>query len=351
MPLHVLYGSDEFRASEALRELRASLDEDGSLATNTTTVPGRGLSPNDLIQHASALPFLAPARLVIVEGLLTAVGARKGVVDTWQPFLDFLPQMPETNHIVLREPPPKKNDYGRDSALKGPLLNALKQRPNVTVTEFTELKAYGSRGTPSPVAQWLQDRAVRNGISIEPRAIEALAELMGSDLRAGANELEKLWVYTDGQTITADVVRLLTPQAREERIYDLVDAVVEGQAPRALGLLRDMLTRETETPGRVQSSITRQLRALVRATELLEDRCSQEDIASATGVRGYPLTKLMRQARSTNRPAVEAGLRAAEAADHSVKTGRLQSDKPDVLALELLVVQLTTLLAPRRTRR
>ncbi len=64
-----------------------------------------------------------------------------------------------------------------------------------------------------------------------------------------------------------------------------------------------------------------------------------------TKQRGFPLTKLMRQARATTRGAAESAMRAAEAADHAVKTGRLT----DELALELLVVQLAAL-APRHAR-
>jgi DNA polymerase-3 subunit delta len=342
--LHVLYGEDEFRASEALAALKQAIDTDGSLVTNTSTLAGRGLTPQVLIQHASALPFLAPARLVVVEGLLTAVGGRRGTVEAWQPFLDFLPHMPETNHVVLLEPPPKRDARGEGMG-RSALLNALKQRPNVTVTEFKALRSW-SRGGPSEVAQWLQDRAVRRGIAIEPRALQALADLVGANLRMLASELEKLAVYAGGRAITEQDVRLLTPEAREEAIFDLIDAMVEGQAAKALRLLRKMLDDGTETPPRVQLMVARQLRLLVRAAEVLEGRGSQDDVASATGVRGFPLTKLMRQARATTRAAAEACLRAAEDADHAVKTGRLA----DVLALELLVVRLAGL-QPRAAAR
>jgi len=341
--LHILYGPDEFRASEALRQLCETLDEDGSLATNTTVVPGRGLTANQLVQHASALPFLAPARLVIVEGLFAAVGGRKGVVDAWQPFLDFLPHMPESNHVVLLEPP-KTND--RDGPGRNPLLTALKKYPNVTVTEFAELKMW-SRGGPSEVAQWLQDRAVRRGISIEPQAIQALAELVGANLRALANEIEKLAVYAGDRPITAEDVHTLTPQVREVLIFELVDAIVEGHAALALRSLRRMLEETEVSPMYVEMMVARQLRLLVRATELLELRASQDDVAAATKVRGYPLTKLMKQARATHRGAVEAALRVAESTDHAIKTGH--TDSPE-LALELLVVQLSAL-APRHARR
>ncbi len=63
-------------------------------------------------------------------------------------------------------------------------------------------------------------------------------------------------------------------------------------------------------------------------------------VMEATGVRSrFPLDKLLRQARSTSRAAAEQALREIEVSDHSVKTG--QTD--DVLALELLVMRLSTL--------
>ncbi|MDP2328474.1 MAG: DNA polymerase III subunit delta [Dehalococcoidia bacterium] len=341
--LYVFSGPDEFRASERLRELRASLDSDGSLSSNTSTLAGRGLTPQELLQHASAIPFLAPARLVIVEGLLGAVGNRRGAAEAWQPFLDFVPLMPETNHVVLLEPP--KRDDRDDATGRSPLLAALKALPNVKVEQFYLLKDW-ARGGPSEVAQWLQDRAVRRGISIEPPAIQTLSDLMGANLRGLASELDKLWAYTNGRTITANDVRLLTPQSREESIFELVDAIVEGHASNGLKLLRRMLEDGSESPGHVQLLVARQIRQLVRATEVLEQGGTQDDVAAATNLRGgFPLTKLMRQARATHRGAVEAALRAVEHTDFSVKTGRLA----DTLALELLVVQLASL-APRHSR-
>ena len=343
--LHVIYGEDEFRASEVLRALKSALDTDGSLAANTTVLPARGLTPQTLLQQAAAIPFLSPARLVIVEGLLTTLGGRRGVVEAWQQIVDFLPLMPETNHLVLVEPPRKHDDRGRGVG-GSPLLAAFRAAApdGVTVTELNELKTW-TRGGPSEVARWLQDRAIERGVSIEPRAIEALTDLVGANLRTLANELDKLAVYAGARPITADDVRLLTPQAREESIFALTDAVVEGRAADALRLLRRMRDEEEEDSLRILSMVVRQLRMMVRAAELIEAHAPPEAISSATGARGFPLEKLMRQARAAGRNASEASLRAAEHTDHSIKTGRLKDD----LALELLVVRLADL-APRGAR-
>jgi DNA polymerase-3 subunit delta len=358
VPVHILHGPDEFRASEALGDLRRALDGDGMLETNTSTLEGRGLKADLLLTHIAAAPFLGAARLVIVDGLLTATGARRGAADPWQPLIEFVPQMPETNHLVLREPPPR--EWGRGGIGRSPLLRALRELPNVTVTEFAELRTY-ARGGASEVAQWLDQRAERLGVALEPKALDALVDLVGAGLRTLANELDKLARYVAGdasataaaaagagggtpRAITADDVRLLTPLAREERIFDLVDAVVEGHDARALRTLRRMLEDGSESPVRIQSMVARQVRMIVRATELLAAGASQDDIASATGARGFPLTKLMRQARATTAPAAELALHAIEESDHAVKTGRLD----EALAIELLVCRLAEIAKPER---
>ena len=335
--LHVLYGADEFRANEALRDLKASLDSDGMLLTNTSVLAARGLTPETLIQHAAAMPFLSPARLVIVEGLLTALGSRRGVVDAWQALIDFLPQMPESTHVVMIEPP-----AGRDGGVgRSPLLRALRALPNVTVTDFPELRSYGRGGGASEVATWLAERARERGVAIEPGAATALVELVGANLRMLATELEKLAAYAGDRRITADDVHLLSPQAREETVFALVDAVVEGRGPAALRVLRQILEESSQSPQYLQAMVARQVRHLVRATELLEQGANDEAIGSATGVRnGFALGKLVRQARALNRPAAETALREIERSDQLVKTGKLT----DVLALELLTIRLATVI-------
>src|SRR3989304_8520450 len=67
---HVLYGPDSFSLQAALVELKAELDTDGMLATNTSRLEGAQLQPQELAVVCNALPFLGAYRLVLVEGLL-----------------------------------------------------------------------------------------------------------------------------------------------------------------------------------------------------------------------------------------------------------------------------------------
>ena len=350
--LYVFHGSDDFRSTEALSELRASLNRDGMLANNTSVLTGQGLTPAELTQHATAIPFLADARLVIVEGLITALGSRRGAADEWSSCIDVITQLPPSNHVVLLEPAPRRDD--RQGISRSPLIGLLSDAANVDIREFTKLRTWGRGGT-SEVSNWLIDRAQSQMIAIDREAIETLVDLIGADLRSLAQELDKLATYaaakekqrhndttpvtSQGKSpITAADVHLMTAQAREENIFALIDAIVEGKGQVALQRLRRVLDESSATPSFLQVMIARQLRNLIRSTELLELHASQEQIADATGLRGFPLTKLMKQARQINRPAAEAALCDVEAADFAVKSGRMTAE----LALELLVCQLAS---------
>jgi DNA polymerase-3 subunit delta len=176
-------------------------------------------------------------------------------------------------------------------------------------------------------------------VEIEPRALATLVELVGPKLRILDSELTKLARYAGVRPITEADVRLLTPEAREQSLFTLIDAAVEGEGASALRILDRVLAEGSEAPSRVQFQLARQLGQLVRATECAEAGGDESAIGEATGASGYARTKLVRQARATSRAVAEAALRAVERADHAVKSGRMS----EALSLELLLVDVAGL--------
>jgi DNA polymerase-3 subunit delta len=337
--LYVLHGDDEFRLGEALDALRAELNADGMLATNSSILDGRRLKAAELLQHASALPFLGAARLVLVDGLITAAGRGRAAVERWQPLLDALSTLPPSTTLVLREPPAKRGGGARrgrpaEPVGRSPLLKALAALDGVEVRAFLPFSPYGR-----DAEHWLRERAQAAGVAIEPRAIAALVELVGAELRTLDSELTKLARYAGERAITEADVRLLTPEARTQSLFDLIDAAVEGEGAAALRILDRMLAEGSEPPSRVQFQLGRQLGQLVRAADRAEAGGSESEIGEATGAHGYARTKLVQQAKVTPRSVAEAGLRAVERADHAVKSGRIT----EALSLELLLLDVAAL--------
>src|SRR5581483_1170357 len=253
--LVIIHGADSFSRHEALAALRARLDTDGMLATNTTELDGRRLDLPQLTMVCDAIPFLAERRLVLVRGLLARadgerVSARRPArtrkpaageaPEGWLALPDYVDRMPESTALVLED--------GELRATNA-LLAALAPKAQVL--------AYPRLAQRAAIETWIAERARRQGIAIEAAAIRLLAEsapVEAADdgqwhaLWGLAGELEKLRLYKTDARITEGDVRRLVPAAMETRIYLLTDAVADRNGRVALGLLEELIAAGRPAP-------------------------------------------------------------------------------------------------------
>jgi len=323
--LYILFGNDDFSLSERLRELKNVWDNEETLKINTTIFEASKLTPAQLIDACNSIPFLGNNRLVVVEGLL-GLFERKGdhsplsrsKVKDWQPLADYIPQLPDSTQLVLID-----GKIGRNNSL------FKKLTPNSKVIEFSLPR--GSR-----LQQWIHDRAKKCGGSIAPKAAKLLAEIAGENLWLLANELEKLTLYTDGRVIEELDVKNLTSSARETNVFAMVDAIVERRATSAMQFLHQLLD-EGMAPPYLLFMITRQLRLMVQAKEIVAERISPTRIPDELGLSpNYPVERLSKQTASyTMQRLVEIYHKLLET-DLDIKSGRWKGE----MALDLLVAEL-----------
>ena len=321
--LYVLFGKDSFSLRERLDELRSTLDADGELVSNTLVLDGRKTSLAEVTAACDTVPFLAPHRLVIVEGLLARLaggaGRRGGGEPSadaaaWLPLAEYVERMPPSTHLVLT-----------DGELKAgnPLLAALKGKG-----EIREFRPLGRRAVPG----WVQSRARSLGLTLTPGAVRLLADSLADDLWALTGELEKLSVYAVGGTVGEDDVRALVTAVRETSVFPLVDAIVEGRPATAVRLLRQVLRQESGAPY-VLAMIQRQLRHLAVAGEMMHAGASGRRIGETLRLPDFALDKLLEQAPRYPPRRLRAAFGRLLEADLHIKRGVY----PDELALELLV--------------
>jgi DNA polymerase-3 subunit delta len=329
---------DTFTAHEALAGIALQLDSDGQLADNTVHIDGASAKPDDLLAVCQTIPFLGSHRLVVVHGLLARFDAPKrargrgkrraadeeSVLGAWQSFVDALPALPETTTLV---------SFDGEVSAKNPMLAAL--RPHARVQEFKPL-------AQADVAAWIVNRSVRYGLSLQARAVAALAGLVGNQLWTLDSELQKLAAYAAGQQVSEAEVRELVSLAREPSVFAMADAVIEGRARDAVDLLNRLLA-ESEPPQRLLSMIARQYRLLLLAKELLERRVRAPEISARLQVQGFVIQRLLQQAPLYTLDRLRRAYRLLLDADLSVKRG-LQNDEA---ALELLIFELAALAATR----
>jgi DNA polymerase-3 subunit delta len=348
--IHLLYGKDGYRVHQALDAIRNSLapDDDAKrdLASNTTVLDGAKVTPQELLAHAMSVPFLAPHRLVVVEGLLAALGSAKGgrkapkgkkkadEDDPLAPWRDVAEQlggdaaaMPETTVLVLLE---------GDVAPKNAAFTIF--APIARSIDHTSLK-------PDELRKWITDEAQTLKVKLDARAVSALAELTGPDLWLVRNELQKLAAYADGEAVDDKLVRQLVMSAQDAKFWDMTDAVVAGNEKKALASLHRLLT-EGEPVQVLASMLVRQYRQLVLVKDLRDQRLSKDEIARASGVPGFKVNDMTALAARYTWDDLRRAYSLMLDADLSVKRG-LQDDES---ALQLQVHELCAL-APRATAR
>ncbi|HEY7068373.1 MAG TPA: DNA polymerase III subunit delta [Chloroflexota bacterium] len=359
--IYLLYGGDEIARDEFLH--RKLLDRLRALPGgefNLDRFDGRSAALGEVIACCQSLPFLADKRMVIVDNLGArgrgrgrgataqaqgpAAGgqnaaerddapeadaadspatessgrpARKGRGEDTelQAFLAFLPDLPESTHLVLVE--------DRAPALP-PLPKGLLYRQ-----EFPAPK-------PWEVAGWITRRARARQVRLDRGVAETLATLVGGDLRRLDAELAKLALYCGAQPVREADVRLLVAPA-EANVFALLDGVADGRPGPALAALRRLLQQ-----GQAVEALLPQLIALVRRL-LTAHALQAEGRSVAADGADYGLTtnpraveKLVRQASRYQPEDFARAYTLLLACDRAIKTGE---DEPEV-AVELLVAKL-----------
>jgi DNA polymerase-3 subunit delta len=332
--LYILHGRDDFSRREELSRIKASLDSDGMLVSNTDVLDGREVTPEQLTAICDTVPFLASHRLVVVEGLLKRFEApdrpRRGAraprgpapeLERWLGLAEYVQRLPASTTLVLLD-----DELSPDN----PLFQAL--RAHAEVIEFRVLK-------PGAVLQWILERAQGRGLDISPAAARLLAELVGNNLWVLANELDKLAAYAQGRRIEGADVRALVEQVRQVNIFAMVDAVVERRAPVALRLLRQQVAAGAES-GYLLAMVVRQYRLIIQAKELGLSGLTVQEIGQRLGIGSdFVLQRVLEQADRYSLSRLKTAYRRLLDADVAVKRGRYNEE----LALELLVHDLARL--------
>ncbi|MBI3964683.1 MAG: hypothetical protein HY329_03525, partial [Chloroflexi bacterium] len=77
--IYLFHGEDDYRAEQALSQIRRVIAEDPTLAElNTQTLEAKDLQPEQLVDAVAAWPAFNPYRLVVVKGLALSFEPKGG---------------------------------------------------------------------------------------------------------------------------------------------------------------------------------------------------------------------------------------------------------------------------------
>lgn len=253
-PVVVVFGDDEFLVQRVIQRLTDLLLPAEERQTSMTILEGKDATEAEFVQALLEPTFgfqLTRRRVVVVKSLafLKEQGKRKRESSAWY---QLLQRIPKGTYVLfaLTEPPTSSQ------------LNSLNE-----VALLVPLSKLRAQDLP----EFVQMLAEQAAIHIDKVAVQELIERVGNDARQLATEIEKLALYigVDGR-VTVDIVRELVPSLAMD-VFALMNAVVDGDAPKAVRTLEGLLHRR-ESPMLILYLLARQFRFLLQARLLLDSK-------------------------------------------------------------------------------
>ena len=192
---------------------------------------------------------------------------------------------------------------------------------------------------PAQIVPWLIDRAKKHhGKTLDRTAAGLLTELAGAELGLLDMDLGKLTAYVgEKSSIDSDAVAKLVGGWKAETTWKMLDAVRDGEAGLALGLLEKLL-RSGEAPLKLLGGINFTWRPLAKAVELSRLGQPLPSALEAAGVKPFQTQAMVGYLRRLGRPTAEKIGTWLLAADLDLK-GRSQLG--DRVVLERLLLNLS----------
>ncbi len=316
--VYFIHGEDEVGIDSFVASLKQRMGDATAVVMNTNRFVDR-FDMGELKNLASAVPFLASRRLVVLDNVL---GQLKGKQDR-EDFFSFLDKVPESTALVIIE---------RSEVKAGQWFLKWAQEN----TERAFIKPYPLlKG--GALARWVQDYAREAGGEVLPQAAQHLVTLIGDDIRTAGSEVDKLLAYVNyARPVEIDDVELLTAPVIQANIFAMVDALGARNGTLALTLLHELMTEREDML--LFGMILRQFRLLLQYKDLHAHNQPSASIARELGVQDFVVSKLSAQARNFDMQTLESVYRQLTFIDESVKSGRINMD----IALDTFVAAVTT---------
>ena len=214
---YFLYGEDDFLKHAALRDLVDTGVDTATRDFNLDALRGSEVDAEQLESLLHTPPMMAERRVIVVRD---AAALKR---DARQAVERYLAHPAPDTVLVLVTPSGAKED-------KGLMAGAM-------AVNFPPLG--GDR-----IPKWIRHHATTVlSAEIDDEAADLLMQAIGTDLPQLAAELEKLANYTGGRRIDAAAVGAVIGVQRGETLGDLLDAVAERDARRALHIAPHVLSQ------------------------------------------------------------------------------------------------------------
>lgn len=307
--VYLLCGEEAYLRNQYKKRLRDALAEEGD-TMNYSYYEGKDINPKAVIDMAETLPFFADRRVLMVENS----GFFKNKCEE---MADYVSAIPESTCMIFAETEVDKRN-----------------RLYKEVKKYGRVVEFGAQKEET-LLKWVLGMLKKENKGITRETLMLFLAKTGTDMQSIKNELEKLLAYTiERDSITLEDVEKVCVTQTTNRIFDMINAIAEGNQKKAMELYEDLLALK-EPPMRILFLIARQFHQLYQLKMLSKEGLPASEIAKQAGIVPFAMKKYQAQAKSFTEEALREAVEECVAGEEAVKTGVMT----DRLAVELLIMK------------
>jgi DNA polymerase-3 subunit delta len=316
-PVYLLAGTDPLLYQRVVAALVSQVVDPATRAFNHDVFEGKGANAQAILGAARTLPMMAKRRLVVVRDV-EGLGA-----DGMAALAAYLDKpVPETVLVLWAQK--------TDGRIK--LFQAAKKKGFLHELEV-----------PKNLVGWILSEATRRRARINEDAARRLADVVGADLGRLSSSVEQLTLYAGERAVEAADVDELIAETRERSVFELTNAVGQGQREKALRAVARLMDQRESAIG-VTVMLARHLRQVALAREHAQARTPRAELPRLIGAPPFAVDGLMQQGRRFSTRGLERAVTLLAQADLDLK-GPKKAALGERILLERLVNDLCGLAA------
>lgn len=306
----LLYGEDEFRSLEKLKEIEnkfLSKNSSGSSPSYFDLEENKDINFSEIKNAFKSTGLFGGKQLIIIKNFLSS--ASKELTEKALSFLKSSKDISEDKDLVavFWE---KGKTKERSPLFKFLAANAKKQK-------FDKLSG-------AKLEQWIIANLEKAGseVKISAKALEKLIAYTGSELRVLDNEIKKLLNYKDIGIIDEEDVELLVKEKISSGIFETVEALSGGNKKTALKLFHEQLEKG-EDPLYILMMYVYQFRNFLKVGEQYsKGERNSATIAGKAGIHPFVAKKILGQIGRFSEEKIKEIYKQLRIIDEKAKTGQ-----------------------------
>jgi DNA polymerase-3 subunit delta len=249
-PVYLFKGPERFIMEEMAARIVESAVPRELRSFNLTVSYGSEVDVESFVSNAASYPFLAERRVLLLKEMERLRGS-------WTPLVRYCNNPAGSSVVVFLFV--THDERGRRIRVPRDFKKLEKAvKSTGSAIQFEQLHERG-------VQRWVSAKAKRMGIALDGDAAAALVRSVGENLFDIQNELRKLSLLYEGQSVSVgDLARVLGSH-RMHAVYDLLERIGSRDETEALEILSRILETGVERPPTITYHLIRHFLALLKA--------------------------------------------------------------------------------------